>query len=192
MHITTHEAQESLAAIDAMMQKMRRSAAEGGTHYFLILWGVIWFFGFLGSHFFSGKIAGYIWMGLDILGGFSSWLIGKAMRRRVRHAGNKITNRRVALFWLTLFLYCMLTVWIAGPVDSKKLAMYIVLFAMIGWVAMGFLLSLSIVRLALLITLVALAGYFLLPGYFFLWMALLGSGTMIGCGFFIRFRWPSS
>lgn len=192
MQITPNEAQESLAAIDAMMQKVRRAAANGGAHYFLILWGIIWFFGFLGSHFFTDKIGGYVWIGLDILGGFGSWLIGVLLHRRVRNASASVTGGRIGLFWLTLFIYCILTIWIAGSMDGKKLAMFIVIFVMIGWIAMGFLLSLSIVWLAFLVTAVACAGYFLLPAYFYLWMALLGGGTMIGCGLFIRCKWQSS
>jgi len=67
--------------------------------------------------------------------------------------------------------------------------MLIVLFAMIGWIAMGFLLSIAAVRLALLITAIALLGFFLLPQYFFLWMAFLGGGTMIGGGLYIILKW---
>ncbi len=36
MQITPNEAEESLAAISSMMQKMRRTVANGGAHYFLI------------------------------------------------------------------------------------------------------------------------------------------------------------
>jgi hypothetical protein len=189
MQITTNEAEESLAVINSMMQKIRRTVANGGAHYFLILWGIVWFFGFLGSHFFTDKIGGCIWLGLDILGGFGSWVIGLLLNRRVRNTSVSVTGRRIGFFWLTLFVYCMLTVWIALPLNGKQLAMIIVIFAMLGWIAMGFFLSFSVVRLALLVTAVAFAGYFLLPAYFYLWMALLGGGTMIGCGLYIRLMW---
>jgi hypothetical protein len=36
MEVTREDAQESLAAVEAMMQKVRRAVADGGTHYFLI------------------------------------------------------------------------------------------------------------------------------------------------------------
>jgi len=189
MQITADEAQESLAAIHSIRQRMRRAVANGGAHYFFILWGVIWFFGFLGSHFFTGKITGYIWLVLDILGGFGSWVIGLLLRRRLRNTSVSVTGRRIGLFWLTLFIYCALTIWIAGPMDGKKLAMFIIIFVMVGWIAMGFLLSSSFAKLALLVTAIAFAGYFLFPEIFYLWMALLGGGTMIGCGLYIRFRW---
>ena len=65
----------------------------------------------------------------------------------------------------------------------------------IGWLqsicllAMGLLFSFSSVWWALPITALALAGYFLLPGIFYLWMAILGGGGMIALGLYIRFRW---
>jgi hypothetical protein len=34
-----------------------------------------------------------------------------------------------------------------------------------------------------------LIGYFLLPGIFYLWMAVLGGGGMIALGLHIRSRW---
>jgi hypothetical protein len=189
MLLTPDEAQESLAAVEAMMQKVRRSLAQGGAPYHLILWGGVWFFGFLGSHFFSERTAGLVWLGLDVIGALGSWTLGMMFKRRVRNAGAFVPARRMAMFWLTLFFYCMLVGWIARPLDGKQLAMLIVIFAMLGWTAMGFLMSLSLVKFALLVTAVAFAGYYLLPNCFYLWMALLGSGTMIGCGLSIRSRW---
>jgi hypothetical protein len=67
--------------------------------------------------------------------------------------------------------------------------MFIILFVMVGWVAMGLLLSFTSVQMGLVITALALIGYFLLPGIFYLWMAILGGGGMIALGFYIRSRW---
>jgi len=192
MQITPNEAQESLAAISSMMQKVRRAVAAGGTQYFLILWGFVWLFGFLASQFLSGKIAGYVWLGLDLLGGLASFAIGLWLRRRVRNASVSVTGGRIALFWLTLFTYCMLAIWIAGPMNGKQVAMFIIIFVLVGWMAMGFLLSISMVRVVLLVTAIAFGGYYLLPDYFYLCMAVLGGGTLIGCGLTIRFWWKLS
>jgi hypothetical protein len=189
MEITPNEAEESLAAIGSIKKKMRHAAATGGAHYFLILWGVIWFLGFLGSYFLGDRIAARVWMVLDILGGLASWGIGVSMSRRVRNASVSATSGRIALFWWSLFAYCALTVWIAWPLDSKQLAMFIVIFAMLGWIAMGFLLSYSLIKLALFVTALAFGSYYLLPDYFYLCMALLGGGAMIGSAVYIRFRW---
>jgi hypothetical protein len=192
MQITPNEAEESLAAISSMKKRMHHAVANGGTHYFLIVWGAIWFLGFLGSYFLAEKTAGYIWLTLNILGGLGSWGIGMLMSRRVRNASISATSGRIGLFWLTLFAYCALTICIAWPLDGRQAAMFTVIFAMLGWIAMGFLLSFSLIRLALFVTALAFGGYYLLPNYFYLCMALLGGGTMIGCGLYIRFRWQQS
>jgi hypothetical protein len=189
MQISPDEAEESLAAISSMRKRMRHAVANGGAHYFLILWGVVWFLGFLGSHFFTDRIAGYVWMALDILGGLASWGMGMLLSRRFRNTSTSATSGRIGLFWLALFAYCNLTVWIAWPLDGRQLAMIIIIFAMLGWIAMGFLLSISLIGLALFVTALAFGGYYLLPDYFYLYMALLGGGTLIGSGFYIRFRW---
>jgi hypothetical protein len=67
--------------------------------------------------------------------------------------------------------------------------MFIILFVMIGWLAMGLLLSFASIWPGLLITALALIGYFLLPNIFYLWMAILGGGGMIVLGLYIRSRW---
>jgi hypothetical protein len=107
MQITPDEAEEALTAISAMKKRMRHAVANGGAHYFLIVWGVIWSLGFLGSHFFAGKIANYVWMVLDIIGGLGSWGFGMLVSRRVRKAGVSAMSGRIGLFWLALFAYCI-------------------------------------------------------------------------------------
>jgi hypothetical protein len=54
---------------------------------------------------------------------------------------------------------------------------------------MSLLLSFTSVWPGVIITVLALISYFFLPGIFFLWMAILGGGGMIGLGFYIRSRW---
>ena len=67
-----------------MMKKTRRSISSSGAYKFLILWGAIWMIGFLGSQFLPKEIASYVWIGLDILGGILSAVIGVRMNRGVR------------------------------------------------------------------------------------------------------------
>ena len=67
--------------------------------------------------------------------------------------------------------------------------MIIILFIMIGQMAMGLMLSFSATWWALPITALALAGYLLLPDFFYLWMAILVGGGMIALGLYIHSRW---
>lgn len=189
MNISPSEAEEALASIQAMMQKTRRAISSSGAYVFLIVWGVIWLLGFLGSQFLPQEIGGYAWMVLDILGGILSAVLGIRMGRGVRSSSPTTSGKRIAVFWLLLFFYVSAAMAVSWPVDGKQIAMYIILFVMVGWMAMGLLLSFFSIWPGLILTALTLIGYFLLPGLFYLWMAILGGGGMIALGFYIRSRW---
>ena len=189
MNVSPTEAEEALAAIQAMMTKTRRAISSSGAYGFLIVWGFVWLLGFLSSQFLPDQPAGYIWTGLDIVGGILSAILGIRMGRGVRSSSPAISGKRIGLFWLLLFFYGIAAVAVAWPVDGRQLAVFIILVVMIGWLAMGLLLSFTSVWPGLVITGLALTGYFLLPGIFYLWMAILGGGGMIALGLYIRSRW---
>ena len=189
MNITPMEAEEALTAIEVIMKKTRRTIASTGAYKFLLIWGVVWFFGFMGSQFLPAQIAGYLWIGLDVIGGILSAIVGIRMNRGVRSTTPTTTGKRIGAFWLLLFLYCFAAILVAQPIDGKQLAMFIILFVTIGWIALGLLLSFASVWWGLALTVIAMIGYFLLPSIFYIFMAILGGGGMIGLGLTIRDRW---
>jgi hypothetical protein len=189
MNISPTEAEEALTAIQAMMQKTRRAISSSGAYKFLILWGTIWMIGFLGSQFLPKEVAGYVWIGLDILGGILSAFIGARMNRSVRTSAPTASGKRIAIFWLLLFFYCVAAIFVAWPVDGKQFAMFIILFVTVGWIAMGLLLSFASVWWALALLGLSLFSYFLLNDYFYFIMAFVGGGGMIALGIYVRNRW---
>jgi hypothetical protein len=189
MNVSPSEAEEALASIQVMMQKTRRLISSSGAYVFLIIWGMIWLLGFMGSQFLSQDIAGYAWMGLDILGGILSAVVGIRMGSGVRSSSSTSTGKRIGIFWMLLIFYVVATVAVSWPASGKQMSMYIILFVMVGWLAMGLLLSFTSIWPGLVITALALIGYFLLPGIFYLWMAILGGGGMIAFGLYIRSKW---
>jgi hypothetical protein len=189
VNVSPTEAEEALATIQAMMKKTRRAISSSGAYAFLFVWGVVWLLGFLSSQFLSNETAGFTWMVIDILGGVISAILGIRMGRHVRSPSATTSGSRIGIFWFLLFLYAVAAIGVSWPADGKQLAMYIILFVMVGWVAMGLLLSFASVWPGLLITALALIGYFLVPGIFYLWMAILGGGGMIALGLYIRSRW---
>lgn len=189
MNISPDEAEEELAAIQRMVQKTRHSIASSGTYIFLILTGLIWLVGFLATQFLSGAIVATIWVGMSLLGSALSLLLGARKSPRVRGPSIAATTKRAVVFWLLLVFYAIAAIAIARPTDGKQVTMFIILFTMIGQLAMGLLLSFSSVWWALPITALALAGYFLLPNFFYLWMAILVGGGMIVLGLYIHSRW---
>ena len=171
------------------MQKTRHSIASGDAHISLIITGIIWLVGFLCTQFLSGELVAYIWIGLSILGSALAAFLSIRTGKRVRSPSAAATAKRIGLIWLLLAVYCVAAIAVAWPMDGKQLTMFIILFVMVGWMAMGLLLSFTSIWPGLPIIALVLVGYFLLPDIFYLWMAILGGGGMIALGLYIRSRW---
>lgn len=189
MNISPNEAEEALTAIQRTMQKSRRSFASSGAYIFLIITGAIWLVGFLSTQFLSGAIVVYIWTGISLLGSVLSVLLGTRMGRRVRGPSTAAYAKRIGIFWLLLVFYGVAAISVARPTDGKQVTMLVILFIMVGQLAMGLLFSFSSVWWAPPITALALVGYFLLPDIFYLWMGVLGGGGMIALALYIRSSW---
>jgi len=189
MNISPSEAEESLAAIHAMVHKTRRAISSSGAYQFLLIWGCVWLVGFLGSQFLPAPIHGWLWLVVDAIGGALSAFVGVRMGRQVRSPTHSRIGKNIGIFWLLLIAYCAATIAVAWPIDGKQASMFIILIVMVGWAAMSLLYSFTSIWVSLAFTAISLAGYFLLPEYFYLWVGLLGGGGMIALGLYIRSRW---
>ncbi|MGD8554546.1 MAG: hypothetical protein PVJ32_03845 [Anaerolineales bacterium] len=185
MDVSREEAKETLAAIQQAAAQMRRTIAHSSSPYYMILWGAIWFVGYICSHFITDILIGWIWLSLTGLGTLASALLGVRIQTRLRTAGDK----RYAYLWLSIIAYSILFIWIAKPTVGEQASLLLVIFLMFGYVVMGIWLYRSALWVGLLITSLALIGYYLFLSYFYLWMAFLGGGTLIASGLFILRRW---
>ncbi|MGD8456860.1 MAG: hypothetical protein PVF83_10770 [Anaerolineales bacterium] len=166
MEISPTEAEEALAVIQSTERKTRLSIASGGTYVPLIITGTVWLVGFMGTQFLSKETVAYVWAGLSIFGGTLATILGLRVGKRVRSPLTAPVAKRVDLFWLLMVIYGATAIAIARPTDGKQTTMFIILFFVIGQLAMGLLFSFSSVWWALPITALALIGYFLLPDIF--------------------------
>ncbi len=185
MNISRDEAQESLNAIHQVSDQTRKSIARGATPLHLILWGIIWFIGFLASHFIHNQIDGWIWIGLVGVGTLISIYIGSRFSQKVRTPGYTHFYFIPAAF----IAYCALIIWVANPSSEQQVSTLIVVFLMFGYVIMGILVERTALWVGLITTALALIGYFLFPAYYNLWMAFLAGGTLTVSGLYIQRRW---
>ncbi|PKO19086.1 MAG: hypothetical protein CVU39_00615 [Chloroflexi bacterium HGW-Chloroflexi-10] len=189
MNISPNEAEEALAAIQKVTQKTRHSISSSGAYIFLIITGAIWLVGFVATQFLPAPVVGIIWTVTSILGTVLGILLGMRRGRHVRAPSTATYVKRIGIFWLLLILFCIAIITVVQPLDGKQQTMIVILFIMIGQTAMGLLFSFSTSWWALPIAALALTGYFLLPGIFYLWMGILVGGGMIALGVYIRVRW---
>jgi len=189
MNLSPNEAEQALETIQKVSEKTRHSIASGGTYISLIVTGIIWLSGFSCAQFLSGAIVAYVWIGMSVVGSIVATALNIRQSRHVHSPTAGATAKRIGLTWLLLAVYCAAAIAVASPMDGKKLTVFIVLFVLIGYLVTGLLLSFSSIWPGLAIIALMLTGYFLLPGYFYLWMAILGGGGMIFLGLFIHYRW---
>jgi FtsH-binding integral membrane protein len=187
MNVTKDEAQLSLETIERIQRHTRRVLAHSGAPFYLIIWGVIWLFGYLGSQFLDEHTAGMAWMTLDVIGVVASVFVGWWMSRQMRRPGR---DARIGLFWLTWLVYGVLIVWLTGVyADLSLLGLFLAVFAMFGYVVMGLWLWRPLLWVGVGITILAIAAYLLLPNFLDLAMAILGGGTLIVSGLYIYRNW---
>jgi hypothetical protein len=189
MNISQTEAQEALTSIKGMTHKMRHALAASGASITLIATGIVWLVGFMASQFLSGPAVAVVWVMTSVLGSALAVILGRRSDKTVRSPLTSQVVKRVSLYWLVLILFALAVMLVARPEPGKQTTMLVILFIMLGQFSMGLLFSFSSVWWAPLITVLALAGFYLFPGYFFLWLALLGGGGMIALGVYIRLRW---
>ena len=178
MGITQEEALASLEAVKQVNRHLRRSISGGAAPYYLLLWGIVWFVGFIADQFLPPSIAGWIWMGMGVTVGLLSAILGARFHAKVR---TPIT-RRISLLWLAIFAFGALWIWVAQPLERNQVSIMVVTVVMFGYVVMGLWFGGILTWVGLGVTALALIGYFFLPEWFSLWMAFLGGGTLFFSG----------
>ncbi len=143
MNVSPSEAEEALATIQTMARKTRHSLASSGAYITLIVTGIVWLIGFLCTQYLQGAVVAYIWIGLSLLGSTLGTVLGIRMGQRVRSPSTAPIAKRIGLFWLLLVLYGLAVIVIARPPDGKQATLLIILFIMLGQLAMGLLFSFS-------------------------------------------------
>ncbi len=186
MNISPAEAQEALAVIQQTTIKTRKGYGYNG--YYLMIWGGVWFAGFLVSQFLQSKpaVVGWTWGGLVLVAWVSCAVLGINQARDVRSQN----GQQIGLFFLALFAFAVLWFIILAPQNTKQGVMFFVSVVMFGGVVAGILNRnlLSVIG-SLFATAFAIAGYYLLPGYFYLWEAIFGGLAMLISGLALRLRW---
>ncbi len=191
MNVTPEEAQEALAAIQQTTVKTRRGLAYYA--YQQILWGLLWLVGFLVSQFVQPAMLNWVWIALPILGVIGSALMGISQGRRMRVTPDSrlaFISSRVGIFFGSLYGFGIVWFVIFQPLNSLQIALFWITLVMFGYIVAGAWLRISLlIGIGVGVTVMSLLGYYLLPGYFYLWSAVFAGGTLLGSGIYILLRW---
>lgn len=175
---------DDLKTIRAIMERTRRTAGGYGG-WFMVLWGVIWFVGFLGNQFVPGRLLGWFWLGLTSLGSVASAVIGARTGRR---AGVRSPVWRPIVLWLVAMVaFVGLIAWQLRLRTTRDVALLIVLTVALTYVQVGLFSHWSIIVVGAVLAALTVAVELLVPDYFFVVMAFLSGGLLVASGlWFVR------
>lgn len=183
--------QEAAKHLNESQIATRRSAqaygyAKAAPH--LILWGIIWAFGYGGTYFLPAY-AGWIWLALIACGCFGSFFLGRVgvhgetgpASVRLRHSLRGF-GLMAALAMFIMAVYAMF-----GPPTALQASAFPALLVGLIYFCLGtFWLGTRMAVTGAAIFTLTLGGYFLIPAYFNLWMAFVGGGGLIASGLWLK------
>ncbi len=148
---------------------------------FLIVWGVMWALGYGGTYFFP-PYTNLIWLCVATVGTIISTIIGM----RFKPTDERKFSWKFLFTWLSALGAIASVLTIFFPFSGMQIGSLFPL--MIGWayVVLGIWVGARIAITGLLLVALTLIGFFYLPAYFMLWMAVVGGGGLILGGIWLR------
>jgi hypothetical protein len=181
MDISPTEAQQTLASIRETEDRMRKAMNASGGGYQMLIWGAIMLVGYtlnqFADHLSVTAVAG-TWIVLSVLGNLASVMISIRMARKFHSP----LGARIGAMLPIFLLFGIVGAFFVHPAGPREINLLIYLLVMLWLAMMGLWVKLSMLWISLLFTGLMLFGYMVLPDYFFLWLAIVGGGAMIGSG----------
>lgn len=170
--------QDAAHALRQVERAEARSAAllgyqRGSPH--LILWGLLWAVGY-GLCDYAPMRAWTIWAIVVTVGLLGSVLISRGARPRWRFVA-------VAA---VLIVFCLAIWTVSAPLSGRMVAVVIPLVVAAGYTVLGLWCGTRYVIAGLTLAALTLLGFFVLPAYFLLWMAVVGGGALVAGGIWLR------
>ena len=190
MSLSNEEAAASLAAVEEVRARCRRSAAAGGAP-FLIVWGGVWIVGYSALYLF-GRLGGWVFLGFNAVGIVASVYLGVTWDRRapVQSPLDRKLLWRIAVFWASLFAFIWLSLWVMGPSSALRASAYVSIAIMFAYIVLGLWIdAVYITWVGVGVIVMTVLGMHAVPRHFNLWMAVFGGGAMLGTGLYVHRYW---
>ncbi len=185
MSLSPDQAADSLKEIEKTSLRSASAYSYANSSPYFLLWGVIWMIGYAGSDLMP-QIAGYLWMGLTVLGFGLSMVIGCA----TRPAGDPVAGRqrgwRFFASFLAIYLFVVASFTILMPISTNAQAAFVPLVVALFYSLAGIWKGVRFLVAGIAVAALTLGGFFLLHEHFLLWMAGVGGGALVLAGLWLR------
>jgi len=183
LSLTPHEAADALRDIETTKRRSASARSYKSTSPFLILWGLLWVVGY-GTTELAPQFANPVWLGATIVGTIASIIIG--MRVKNGGTGARKFDWRIFTVWVASLIFLNAIFAVVGPVSGAQIGAVIPLVIAWAYVALGAWAGPRIMIVGFVLGALTMVGYFEWPQHFAGWMAVVGGGTLIGTGFWLR------
>ena len=183
MSVTPEQAEEALRQVERARSRSVEFYSYRISSSQFILWGVFWLIGYGGTDLAPNR-AGYIWGGLTLAWQILGFMLNRPGSRAGGGTGTDYRWRQFAIF-VTFAVFIICTMAIMQPRGSEMGAFVPLLVAAI-YVVLGLWLGWRYSAIGIAIAILTMAGFFLLPAHFLLWMAGVGGGALILTGLWLR------
>lgn len=181
MNIDHSAAESALASIREAENQMNRALSASGGAYQMIIWGAVMVVGYTLNHFADrlpvALVAGP-WIVMSTLGNILSVIVSVQRSRKFHNP----YGARLGLLYVVFILFGGVAAFFVHPSDPREINLLAYLLVMLWMASMGLWVDLRLLWISLTFTSLMLFGFLVLPDYFFLWLAIVGGGALIGSG----------
>ena len=181
MTIDPREAASALDDIAGVERRMREALYYGGSASILVVWGVVWAIGHVITQF-SPANANLAWLALDAFGVIGAVVIAYRRGQARRHDWDwRLSAAFVITIGFGLFWQCLL-----GNGQWREVSVFWATLFMFTYILAGLWIGRFFVICGAAVTALTLAGYFWSGPWFELWMAVVGGGSLVLGGLWLR------
>ncbi len=187
MSISRQEASAALDSIHAAGAVVTQRRLYAYVAPFLILWGLIWAVCNSLSQFWP-QWAAYAWIAGNVTGVIATVWLGVRTAKCERETGteSRTRGRRFGLLGMTIICYYIAMFVVLAPMTGRRIGAFISLFWTLAYMAAGAWIGMRLFTIGLIGTIGIVLSYLYAGQYFPLAMAVVGGGTLIAGGLWLR------
>ncbi len=182
--ITAEQAADALKEVAAAERRSFEAYSYSQSAPYCFVWGVVWLLGYGAQALAPAPTRmwlGWWWLALSITAAIISVLIGQR-----QNAGRPGRAWRMGMLVVILWLFNFALFSVLKPQNYLQVGVYYPLLFGSIYAAIGLWLGLRYILVGIFMAASALIAYFYLPDYFFHWMALVGGGSLLLTGLWMR------
>jgi hypothetical protein len=180
MAMSQNEAAQSLREVAEAQKRSAEAYGYNQSAPYFFIWGLAWAIGYGGEALFRPYL-GWIWTGVVLAGVAASILISMMQNNRHGRSGWRTGVLFVVFYAFTFSLFAVM-----HPTDNFQVGAYFPLLFAALYTGIGLWLGMRYVIVGAVLAAATLGAYFFLHDYFFLRMAIVGGGSLILTGFWLK------